>query len=44
MNTKQIFILGQRIVQKHSDVDRSRAVVAELGSSMNIEKFMVKTI
>ena len=27
---KQMFILGQRMVQKHSDVVRSRAVVAEL--------------
>ena len=30
---KQMFILGQRMVQKHSDVDRSRAVVAELDQS-----------
>ncbi len=31
---KQMFILGQRMAQKHSDVDRSRAVVSELDQSI----------
>jgi predicted outer membrane protein len=30
IHKKQMFILGQRMAQKHSDVDRSRAVVTEL--------------
>ncbi len=40
---KQMFILGQRMVRKHSEVDQSRAVVAELDQLIHCLKSRVNT-
>mmetsp|Transcript_11254 Transcript_11254/g.24163 ORF Transcript_11254/g.24163 Transcript_11254/m.24163 type:complete len:447 (-) Transcript_11254:12-1352(-) len=40
---QQMFILGQRMVQKHSDVDRTRAVVAELDQLIHRLKSRMNT-